>query len=167
MGYSSQLAARVLLYASSHRQDNIPRNLLHQSWSSGWNEKLLNWSTMNALTTALYLAPAIKNAVIKRVDCIYIYTHSLFSLFLCNIALTLDFFLLLCMSSINRLYTSFTKKVSYYIHQSQILGVRYIFNYNFVYQSKVSTKIALFLGPICTLVLHVPYFGSNTIHVLQ
>ena len=34
MGYSFQLAARVLLYASSHRQDNT-----YQSWSTGWNEK--------------------------------------------------------------------------------------------------------------------------------
>ena len=39
MGYSFQLTARVLLYASSHRQDNIPRPLLHQSWSTGLNEK--------------------------------------------------------------------------------------------------------------------------------
>ena len=39
MSYSFRLAARVLLYASSHRQDNITRPLLHQSWSTGWNEK--------------------------------------------------------------------------------------------------------------------------------
>ena len=40
IGYSYRLTARVLLYAPSHRQDNtyhIP--LLHQSWSTGWNEK--------------------------------------------------------------------------------------------------------------------------------
>ena len=31
---------RVLLYASSHRQDNTYHCLfLHQSWSTGWNEK--------------------------------------------------------------------------------------------------------------------------------
>ena len=35
MGYSFWLAARVLLYAPSHIQDNT----LHQSWSTGWNEK--------------------------------------------------------------------------------------------------------------------------------
>ena len=39
MGYSFRLAARVLLYASSPKQDNIPRPLLNQSWSTGWNEK--------------------------------------------------------------------------------------------------------------------------------
>ena len=40
IGYSFRLAARVLLYAPSHRQDNIYlRPLLHQSWSTGWNEK--------------------------------------------------------------------------------------------------------------------------------
>ena len=42
MGYSFRLAARVLLYAPSHRQDNIPLPLLHQSWSTGWNENYLN-----------------------------------------------------------------------------------------------------------------------------
>ena len=35
MGYSFRLAASVLLYAPSH----IPRPLLHQSWSTGSNEK--------------------------------------------------------------------------------------------------------------------------------
>ena len=40
IGYSYRLTARVLLYAPSHRQDgNIPRPMLHQSWSTGWNEK--------------------------------------------------------------------------------------------------------------------------------
>ena len=34
MGYSFRLTVRVLLYAPSHR-----RPLLHQSWSTGWNEK--------------------------------------------------------------------------------------------------------------------------------
>ena len=44
MGYSHRLAARVLLYASSHI--HIPLPLLHQSWSTGWNEKYLNRSTI-------------------------------------------------------------------------------------------------------------------------
>ena len=35
IGYSYRLTARVLLYAPPH----IPRPLLHQSWSTGWNEK--------------------------------------------------------------------------------------------------------------------------------
>ena len=39
IGYCYRLTARVLLYAPSHRQDNTPRPLLHQSWSTGWNEK--------------------------------------------------------------------------------------------------------------------------------
>ena len=41
MDYSFLLAAKVLLYASSHRETgyHIPRPLLHQSWSTGWNEK--------------------------------------------------------------------------------------------------------------------------------
>ena len=42
MGYSFRLAARVLLYAPSHRQDNTYHGLfffLHQSWSTGCNEK--------------------------------------------------------------------------------------------------------------------------------
>ena len=39
MGYSFRLAARILLYASSHRQDNTYQSLLHQSWSTGRNEK--------------------------------------------------------------------------------------------------------------------------------
>ena len=38
MGYSFRLTARVLLYAPSHRQDNTYHGL-HQSWSTGWNEK--------------------------------------------------------------------------------------------------------------------------------
>ena len=46
IGYSFRLTARVLLYASSHRQDSTPRPLLHQSWSTGWNKKYLNGSTM-------------------------------------------------------------------------------------------------------------------------
>ena len=38
--YSFLLAASALLYASSHKQDrNIPRFVLHQSWSTGCNEK--------------------------------------------------------------------------------------------------------------------------------
>ena len=39
IGYSYRLTARVLLYAPSHRQDNTYHGLLHQSWSTGWNEK--------------------------------------------------------------------------------------------------------------------------------
>ena len=39
MGYSFRLAARFLLYASSHRQENTFHSLLHQSWSTGWNKK--------------------------------------------------------------------------------------------------------------------------------
>ena len=40
MGYSFQLAARVLLYAPSHRQDNTYHSLCtHQSWCTGWNKK--------------------------------------------------------------------------------------------------------------------------------
>ena len=47
MGYSFRLAARVLLYAPSHIQDNTYYSLsLHQSWSTGWNKKQLNGSTM-------------------------------------------------------------------------------------------------------------------------
>ena len=39
MGYSFRLAAKVLLYASSHRQYNTYHSLLlHQSWSTGWND---------------------------------------------------------------------------------------------------------------------------------
>ena len=34
IGYSYRLAAKDLLYAPSHR----PRPLLHQLWSTGWNE---------------------------------------------------------------------------------------------------------------------------------
>ena len=45
MGYSFHIAARVLLYALSHRQD-IPWSLLHLWWSTGWNQKWLNESTM-------------------------------------------------------------------------------------------------------------------------
>ena len=45
IGYSYRLTARVLLYAPSHRP-HIPRPLLHQSWSTGWNEKQLKGSTM-------------------------------------------------------------------------------------------------------------------------
>ena len=45
MGYSFRITARVLLYASSHRQDdNTYQSLLYQSWSTGWNEKYLNGS---------------------------------------------------------------------------------------------------------------------------
>ena len=45
IGYSYRLTARVLLYAPSHRQDNTYHSLLHQSWSTGWNEKYFNGST--------------------------------------------------------------------------------------------------------------------------
>ena len=41
IGYSFRLAARVLLYASSHGQ-NITYDrpfFLHQQWSTGWNQK--------------------------------------------------------------------------------------------------------------------------------
>ena len=34
MGYSLRLAARVLLYAPSHREDSTYHSLLHQSWST-------------------------------------------------------------------------------------------------------------------------------------
>ena len=39
IGYSYRLTARVLLYAPSHRQDNIPQPVLHQSWSTGWRRR--------------------------------------------------------------------------------------------------------------------------------
>ena len=35
-----RLAARIILYVSSHRQDNTYHSLLlHQTWSTGWYEK--------------------------------------------------------------------------------------------------------------------------------
>ena len=46
IGYSFWLASKVLLYASSHRQDNT-----HQSWSTGWNEKWLEQRMNECLTT--------------------------------------------------------------------------------------------------------------------
>ena len=71
IGYSFRVAARVLLYAPSHRQDSTYHGLLlNQSWNTGWKDKLLNGSTpwkdrsgdpshhdSNALTTELHLAP--------------------------------------------------------------------------------------------------------------
>ena len=44
MGYFFRLAASVLLYAPSYRQDSTHHGLfffffLHQTWSTGWNEK--------------------------------------------------------------------------------------------------------------------------------
>ena len=61
MGYSFRLAGRVLLYASSHRQDNTYHGLWYTSrWSSGWNEKYLNRSTMKDRSndpSELHLAP--------------------------------------------------------------------------------------------------------------
>ena len=47
MGYTFQLAARVLLYAPSHRQDNTHHSLplLYQSWSTDWKEKQIDRST--------------------------------------------------------------------------------------------------------------------------
>ena len=44
IGYSFRLATRVPLYASSHRQDTTYHGLWYTS--RGWNEKLLNGSTM-------------------------------------------------------------------------------------------------------------------------
>ena len=38
MGYSFRLAARVLLYASSHRQDNT-----YQSWSTWLEREIAQW----------------------------------------------------------------------------------------------------------------------------
>ena len=38
MGYSFRVAARVILYPSSHRQDNTYHGLLHQSWSTARND---------------------------------------------------------------------------------------------------------------------------------
>ena len=45
IGYSFRLAARVLLYALSHRQDITYHGPFHQSWSNGWNEKYFTGST--------------------------------------------------------------------------------------------------------------------------
>ena len=45
IGYSFKLAARDLLYAVTLRQDGT-YGLLYQLWSTGWNEKYLNGSTM-------------------------------------------------------------------------------------------------------------------------
>ena len=39
IGYSYRLAARVLLYAASQTGQHIPWPSLHQSGSTGWNEK--------------------------------------------------------------------------------------------------------------------------------
>ena len=48
MGYSFQLSARYLLCLLFHRQESmyVPRPLLHQLWSTGWNEKNFNGSAM-------------------------------------------------------------------------------------------------------------------------
>ena len=42
MGYSFRLAARVLLYPSSHRQGNT----YHQSWSTGMNVMNMGYSVV-------------------------------------------------------------------------------------------------------------------------
>ena len=39
IGYSFRLTASVILYAPSQTRLHIPRIFLHQSWSTGWNEK--------------------------------------------------------------------------------------------------------------------------------
>ena len=53
MGYSFRVAARVLLYAPSHRQDIT----YHQSWSTGWNKKKLNGSYVLAMKHLLSRSP--------------------------------------------------------------------------------------------------------------
>ena len=52
IGYSYRLTARVLLHAPSHRQDSTYHSLfLHQSWSTGWNDKLDEIKTLNSTHT--------------------------------------------------------------------------------------------------------------------
>ena len=48
IGYSYRVTARFLLYAPSHRQHNTYHSLcyIRVAWSAGWNEKLLNGSTL-------------------------------------------------------------------------------------------------------------------------
>ena len=43
MGYSFRLAARVLLYAPSHRQDSTYHGLCYTSWSTGWKSIMNTW----------------------------------------------------------------------------------------------------------------------------
>ena len=57
IGYSFRLAARVLLYAPSHRQDSTYHGLLlHQSWSTGWNEKHLHFFFFQSHTCSFSLS---------------------------------------------------------------------------------------------------------------
>ena len=80
MGYSFWLAARVLLYASSHRQDNTyHRPLLHQSWEHWLEREIAQWNHhegsirqpiapwANALTMELHLLS-------KSLVCLYLFS---------------------------------------------------------------------------------------------
>ena len=81
MGYSLQLTARVLLYASSHRQDNTHHSLCYTS--RGALARMINSSMgsphegsirrpiaplSNALTTGLHFAPSMSQRAIAKVD---------------------------------------------------------------------------------------------------
>ena len=77
MGYSFQLAARFLLYASSHRQDDTYHSLCYTScdqlWSTGWT--ILSWKHTANVKLCL------KILLVKNV--IHFYSKSQWSLLLC------------------------------------------------------------------------------------
>ena len=94
IGYSLWLTARVLLYASSHRQDNIYHSFCYASrWAlAGWRnssmgpphegsirQPIVPWA--NTLTTELHLAPsqAIKtlNLIYKECTFLSFFKHKL------------------------------------------------------------------------------------------
>ena len=78
MGYSFQLAARVLLYAPSHRQDNIYHSLCYTSRGAlaGTRNSSMGppWgiNLMTHHTTNLHLAPKIK----RGKEMLYLIMHS-------------------------------------------------------------------------------------------
>ena len=82
MGYTFWLAAKGgFIFTIPLTGEHIPQPLLHQSWSTGWNENKLNGSTMRdrsddplhhegCSTTELCLAE------IGRKEMFYLTTHS-------------------------------------------------------------------------------------------
>ena len=75
MGYSFRLAARVLLYASSDRQDNTYHGLCYTSRAALAGTRNSTWriDPTNALTTKLHLAPCF--GLVTGIDMFEILFH--------------------------------------------------------------------------------------------
>ena len=98
MGYSFRLTARVLLYAPSHRQDNIYHGICYTSRGAltgtrnssmaphhggSTRRPIAPWA--NALTTELHLAPVVNDFLVCLLKYVWRRTlHYMFYVFMCS-----------------------------------------------------------------------------------